>query len=218
MSTSLSLQAYDFEQVVDEIYHLNWEGLSEDEMVSAAWAYYYFSIQFRESLKLAVAFRPDDANLRKLDAEECDTANLSPYPGVAAPDERMNHDEFMRRVLTLTPIDTASRAQLEALGDIYLTKTRNADDMARALSIASYEDGGLERVFKGMLKAPDYDHPLLAAFRFFLTEHIRFDSDADAGHGALARHMRPDDRVLPLWTAFKDVLVSSAPGLLIRKG
>lgn len=218
MSTSLALQAYDFEQVIEDIYHLNWEGLSEDEMVSAAWAYYYFSIQFRESLKLAVEFHPDDANLRKLEAEECDTSNLSPYPGVAADGERMNHDEFMRRLLTLTPIEPADRARLEAIGETYLSKTRNADTMARALSIASYEDGGLERTFHGILKAPAYDNALLAAFRFFLTEHIRFDSDADAGHGALARHMRPDDRVLPLWTAFMDVLVSSAPGLLIRKG
>ena len=83
------------------------------------------------------------------------------------------------------------------------------------MSIASYEDGGLEAVFTAMLTMPNWDDPGVdAAFRHFLSEHIRFDSDPDAGHGALARHLQPDDRIEPLWTAFRDLLVAFAPGLL----
>ena len=85
--------------------------------------------------------------------------------------------------------------------------------MTGALSIASYEDGGLENVFGAILKAPHWDTPLLQAFQHFLSEHIRFDSDPDAGHGALCRHLVPDDRVLPLWTAFRRLLVEAAPAL-----
>ena len=54
---------------------------------------------------------------------------------------------------------------------------------------------------------------LLQAFKHFLTEHIRFDSDPEQGHGALCRHLTPNDRILPLWTAFKEILVEAAPGL-----
>ena len=84
---------------------------------------------------------------------------------------------------------------------------------ARALSITSYEDGGLERVFKAMLQAPDWDARSLAAFRHFLVEHIRFDSDPDVGHGSLSRHFAPDDRILPAWRGFRNILVEAAPRL-----
>ena len=43
--------------------------------------------------------------LQELNRGERDTDNLSPSPGVAAPGERMDHDEFMRRTLELTPIE-----------------------------------------------------------------------------------------------------------------
>jgi hypothetical protein len=68
-------------------------------------------------------------------------------------------------------------------------------------------------VFRAFLQARHWDGPLLQAFRHFLTEHIRFDSDPGQGHGALCRHLTPNDSVLPLWTAFRDILVEAAPGL-----
>jgi hypothetical protein len=90
---------------------------------------------------------------------------------------------------------------------------RQHDAVAKAMSIASYEDGGLEAVFRAILRAPNWNSPLLQAFRHFLKEHIRFDSDPEQGHGALSRHMDPDDRVLPFWNSFLQLLVASAPQL-----
>ena len=77
----------------------------------------------------------------------------------------------------------------------------------------SYEDGGLERVFRAILTARHWNGLLQQAFKHFLTEHIRFDSDPDQGHGALCRHLRPDDRVLRLWADFKRMLVEAVPRL-----
>ena len=37
--------------------------------------------------------------------------------------------------------------------------------------------------------------------------------DDDNGHGALSRHLEPDDKILPLWLGFRDLLVSSVPKL-----
>ena len=162
---------------------------------------------------MRVSSYPDDALLLQLDHGERDTDNLSPWPGVAAAGERMNHDEFMRRTITLTSIPESGRRRLEAIGQSYLAELRAMDRMSRATSIASYEDGGLEKVFGAIVTARHWDGALLEAFKHFLIEHIRFDSDPEQGHGALCRHLTPDDRILPFWAAFKKMLVEAAPGL-----
>lgn len=205
-----------YENVIREICNLNWVVLADEDVIHAAWAYYFFSVQFRENLIVARQLYPQDEKLQDLEREECDTANLSPWPGVARPGEKMNHDEFMRRVLLLTPIPEAQRQRFVDIGNRYLAATRGMDAISRALSITSYEDGGLERVFTAMLTSPASPDPLVRGFRHFLSEHIRFDSNPDGGHGAMVRHMRPDDRILPLWTAFRDILVEFAPGLARR--
>jgi hypothetical protein len=208
-----ALVSLEYRRVVDEICAWDWAQLTSEEMVAAACAYYYFSIQFRESLELARLEFPTDEKLIQLEREECNTANLSPWPGVALPGEAMNHDEFMRRTLALQVIPAELRARAQAAGEAYLASTRRLDDLSRALSISSYEDGGLEAVFRSILKFDGWNNDLLRAFRHFLVEHVRFDSDPDAGHGALSRHLAPDDRVLPLWVAFKRVFLACVPRL-----
>ncbi|WP_428374287.1 hypothetical protein [Lichenicoccus sp.] len=203
-----------YPQVIAEICNLDWQGISGEDMTSIAWAYHFFSIQFRENLKTARRLHPHDEKLRQLEAEECDTDNLAPWPGVAAVGEKMNHDEFMRRTLDLMPIDTVKFQRLQTIGHRYLREARALNATVRAASIASYEDGGLERVFKAILGFCDWNTPLLQAFEHFLAEHVRFDSDPDQGHGALSRHIEVDDRILPLWEGFRELLVTCVPSLL----
>ncbi|MGA3003139.1 MAG: hypothetical protein ABSE20_15600 [Acetobacteraceae bacterium] len=198
---------------VDRICDMDWSDLTEQEFIDVAWAYYFFSIQFRENLTVACTLFPHDSKLQQLEHEECATDNLSPWPGVAAQGEKMNHDDFMWRLLQLTPISDEKRRAFEAEGARYLDEVRAMDDLTRALSIASYEDGGLERVFRAFLQAPERNNPALKAFRHFLSEHIRFDNDPDQGHGALSRHLAPDDRILPLWLGFERLLISFVPTL-----
>ena len=200
--------------VIDEICGLNWSNLTADDMIAVAWAYYYFSIQFRENLLIACASLPDDLAMKRLLAEECDTSNLSPYPGIAEAGEKMNHDEFMRRALKFHPLKVEIRSRFIRAGANYLKAVHRVPPQIRSQSMASYEDGGLERVFRAMLTAPHYDDPLLNAFRFFLTEHIRFDSDPVAGHGNLSRHLGDDDSVAELWRLFYQLLIENTPGLI----
>src|SRR5215469_15016048 len=94
-------------EVVDIICAMNWEELSKDSLIDAAWAYYFFSVQFRENLKIARQVFPGDQFLEELEREECATSNLSPWRSVAAYGERLDHDEFMRRSLALTALDDA---------------------------------------------------------------------------------------------------------------
>ena len=203
-----------YKRIVDEIANLNWSCLSRADLMAIAMAYYYFSVQFRENLEIACELRPWDQNLAQLRAGECETDNLSPFAGVAHSGERMNHDEFMRRIVAMSDLGNETKARIADCGTAYLQQVRCMDATARAISISSYEDGGLEAVFRAMLRSPDWNHPALRAFAHFLTGHIAFDSNEDCGHGALARHMVPDDRILPLWVAFRDILVTAAPALL----
>jgi hypothetical protein len=207
------LEVLAYKRVIDDICNFDWINLTQEDLINVAWVYYYFSVQFRENLEVARNLHPDDDRLRQLDQGERDTDNLSPWPGVAAIGERMNHDEFMRRTLTLTTISESRRRDLAALGQAYLTKIRAMDDVSRASAIASYEDGGLESVFRAILTAPHWSNPLLQAFKHFLAEHIRFDSDPEQGHGALCRHLTPDDRIHALWAEFRNMLVRAAPRL-----
>jgi hypothetical protein len=200
-----------FPAVIDEICRMRWEMLNADEVMQVAKAYYYFSIQFRENLEIACRLRPGDSLLQKLTEGECDTDNLSPYPGICRDAEKLNHDEFMRRLLAFQPIECDHALTL--MGEAYLAQTRSLENLPRAASIASYEDGGLSRVFGAMLRAPDWHGAGPLAFRFFLEEHIRFDTDDGEGHGALSRHLPVDDAILPLWAAFRDLLLAAAPRL-----
>ena len=205
--------AFAYEQIIDEICNLNWVTLTGEDLVRVAWAYYHFSVQFRECLEIARELYPDDERLLQLDHGERNTDNLSPWPGVAAVGEKMNYDEFMRRTLDLITIPEVERLALVNIGNDYLTKIRVIDRRSKGLALASYEDGGLEKVFRAILTAHHWSGSLQQAFKHFLTEHIRFDSDPDQGHGALCRHLRPDDRVLPLWAEFKRMLVEAVPRL-----
>jgi hypothetical protein len=206
--------SFAYEEIINEICNLSWTNLSEEDLIRVAWAYYHFSVQFRECLEIARELHPDDERLLQLDNGERNTDNLSPWPGVAAVGEKMNHDEFMRRTLELTKIPEIGRLALADIGNDYLRKVRAIDRTTRALALASYEDGGLERVFRAILTARHWNGPLQQAFKHFLSEHIRFDSDPDQGHGALCRHLTPDDRVLPLWAEFKQMLIESVPRLI----
>jgi len=203
-----------FTSRIEAICNLNWHRLGRDDLLAAARAYYYFSIQFRESLEVACGLFPHDTNLMQLRSEECDTDNLSPWPEIAGPGERMNHDEFMRRAIELDPLDRQRAAAIDDLGRDYLRLMRGLPDVVRALSISSYEDGGLESVFRAMLCAPNWEGRSLEAFRHFLKEHIRFDSDPDGGHGALSRHLVPDERICVAWDSFERILVGAVPRLV----
>ena len=203
-----------YDKVIREICGLDWISLTKDGLINVAWAYYYFSVQFCENVGLARILYPNDERLKELDSGERDTDNLSPWPRVAEIGERIDHCEFMRRTLELSPIDEARRLRLESIGNAFLIFTRSIDPETRALSLPSYEDGGLERVFRAILQAPTWDDPLLHAFRHFLEKHITLDSDPDHGHGSLCRFLQPNAKVLGLWTSFKQILIESAPELL----
>jgi len=209
----IAAAANGYQRVIESICQLDWQSLDREQLVDTAWAYYHFSVQFREAVEIARALFPADPQLELLERGECDTDNLSPWPGVAGAGERMNHDEFMRRTLTLSPINDVRRQRLTAIGEKYLSLVRGFDRRSRALSLSTYENGGLAAVFRTILRAEDWNDVALRAFQHFLSEHIRLDTAPETGHGALCQHLEPDEQVLSLWRAFRELLVAAVPRL-----
>jgi hypothetical protein len=202
-----------YPHVVDEICRFRWSKINRNELLAVCRAYYYFSRQFCETLEIACRRHPLDHQLAELWNAECNTDILSPYPGLAAPGERMSHDEFMRRILAISSLDRDARARVDRLSTEYLADIRRVDATTRIISLPTYKDGGLESIFRAVLLAPDWDEPSLLAFRHFVVGHIYLDSDPDAGHGVLCRHLIPDGSIFPLWLAFRDLLADAAPNL-----
>jgi hypothetical protein len=175
-----------YQSAVNEVCSLKWAVLDRFELTAVAWAYYFFSIQFRENLEVLNQKYRNDFHIQRLVQEECATDNLSPWPDVAAEAEKLDHDEFMRRTLHLGQLlDHKRQVSIEKAGEAYLARSRLMDDTTRVMSIASYECGGLESVFRAILRAPDWNTRLLQAFRHFLVKHVGFDSDPEQGHGLL---------------------------------
>jgi hypothetical protein len=204
-----------YQSAVNEVCNLKWAALDRFELTAVAWAYYFFSIQFRENLELLSKKYPNDVQIQRLVQEECATDNLSPWPNVAAEAEKLDHDEFMRRTLQLGQlVDHKRQVSMEMAGEAYLARSRLMDDTTRMMSVASYECGGLARVFTAILRAPDWNTELLQAFRHFLVRHVSFDSDPEDGHGLLIRHIAPDHRVRAVWLEFRDLLIAAVPRLV----
>lgn len=206
--------ANNYQAVVDKISRMPWATVTADEMMLVLVAYWGFSVQFRESLHAARRLFPDDALLVELEKGECDTDNLSPWPEIATPGERMNHDEFMHRIIQRSVMPAADYQRAMDAVRSYLLFTRATPEDTQARSIASYECGGLEQVFTAILRAECWNESAsLQAFRHFLEKHISFDSDPDEGHGALIRHLQPDERTVLMWEAFHDLFTAAVPRL-----
>ena len=42
-----------YQEVIDDICDFNWNGLTQEDLIDVAWAYYHFSVQFREKFEIA---------------------------------------------------------------------------------------------------------------------------------------------------------------------
>jgi hypothetical protein len=64
---SQTIEDCEYQKVIADISDLNWPDLTEAEVVQVAWAYYFFSIQFRENLNLAREIFSEDEDLIRLE-------------------------------------------------------------------------------------------------------------------------------------------------------
>lgn len=203
-------ECFQANSAINRVCDIGWETLNEQQMTSAVWMFYFRSVQFRENLEAAIRLHPDNQNLRTLTEEELHTNNLSPYNGIAAEGEYLDHDTFLKRIIETHPIPPEKRQYLENLGKEYLDSMTKMPDEIKAMCLVSSEDGGSSKIYTNILTSPQncWKSNGMQAFRHFLQKHVEFDSTEgeDTGHGMLVRKLGIDDRVAPMLDKFADCL------------
>ena len=177
-----------YKQTVAEIRNLRWERLNAGELQQLMVLSGYAAREFAESLRIARRLHPDNAQLEEMAAGELQTDNLR-FNDYA---RRGDHADFLWQFIDRYGI-MKSEEQVSAVGEAYLDRVRTLDDQTRVMSIASREQE-LPGIFSRILSASDWNASGLLEFRYYLKQHILFDTGI-GGHGELTRDIPIDDRV-----------------------
>jgi len=136
---------------------------------------------------------PDNVNLMEMARGELETTNLR----FADYRQAGDHADFLAYFLANNRI--SGDALLHRHAQEYLHACRALSAPVRAMSVFSREEE-LSGIFREILLAPDWSAPGLEAFRFYLAQHILFDS-TDGGHHDLTKVFEVDDRLVPFYIA-----------------
>ena len=193
---------------------MNWRRLSIGELIDVAWAYYFFSIQFRENLLIARELLPDDAQLEQLGSRRKGYGQfISLSRGCrrrGASGSRRVHAESV-----VADADRRASAAIASRRSARLISAKSAPlTVGQGPRASRAMRTGVLRKCSGACCRPRIGRiPCSQGFKHFLEKHIEFDSDVENGHGGLCRHLPPNEGVRELWTAFKESLIQVAPAL-----
>jgi hypothetical protein len=184
----------EYKALVEKIRNLNWKNLPSRELKDLMVLSYAAALEFAESLRIALDLYPEDENLQEMAKGELDASNLS----FEDFDMRGDHSAFLYHFICRYNYSPSSAAVLECARE-YFAACRQLPPEVRAMSVFSRE-AELPGIFEEILKADDWDDPMLAAFRYYLETHIDLDSD-EGGHNDLLSDFIIDDSVLPFYEA-----------------
>lgn len=182
-----------FKNIVREIRELPWELLDGQELQRLMFISEVYAREFAEALRIALRLHPDHPDLRDMARGELDTTNLRFGDYTLAGD----HADFLSFYLQRHGIH--GDALLLQHASAYVTACRQLSPEVRAMSVFSREEE-LSGIFRQILQAPDWTAPGLVAFRFYMEQHILFDT-AEGGHHDLTKGFPVDDRLVPFYTA-----------------
>lgn len=183
-----------YKAVVKQIRELNWMSLSTGELQVLMYLSWVAAVEFAEALRIALQLYPHHQGLRQTAEGELETANLAYGSFTKVGD----HSEFLAHFIRENGIEVPP--PVREAGNKYLAACRSLPGEVRAMSVFSREEE-LERIFKEILKVPaDWSAPGLPEYRYFLKQHIQFDS-CEGGHHDLTRDFLVDNRVLPFYRA-----------------
>ncbi|MEU9247306.1 DUF3050 domain-containing protein [Streptomyces sp. NPDC048385] len=182
---------------VKKITELPFRELSGQELTRMCYLSWVAAVEFAEALRVAERIYGNHKGLQDMIAGELQTSNLA-FDDYKRPGD---HHEFLAHFLSK---DGQSQKLEEELGDFaaeYLRECRALDDETRAMSVFSREEE-LPGIFARFLEAPEesWQAPSLAAYRYYLEQHIFLDSD-EGGHADLIGDLIVDERVEPFYHA-----------------
>ncbi len=186
-----------YKKVVERIYNLAWEKLSAKELQTLMVLSGYAALEFAESLRIALNEHRESKAFQGMAAGELKTTNLTFDDYI----KKGDHSEFLWHFIEKKGISTDPN--VTNTGKEYLQKVQTLPKEVRVMSIVSREYE-LSRIFARILKAKDWSLPGLQAFRYFLEEHIKLDSE-EGGHADLLQGFKVDDRVTAFYEARLDL-------------
>ncbi|MEU6595205.1 DUF3050 domain-containing protein [Streptomyces sp. NPDC046881] len=182
---------------VKKITDLPFHELDSDELTRMCYLSWVAAVEFAEALRVAERIHGDHKGLQDMIAGELQTSNL------AFDDYRRSgdHHEFLAHFLGKDGQLEKLEAELGEFAAEYLRECRALDDETRAMSVFSREEE-LPGIFTRFLEAPaeNWQTPALAAYRYYLEQHIFLDSD-EGGHAELIGDLTVDERVEPFYHA-----------------
>lgn len=177
-----------YKQLVNDIKNLKWRNLSADELEELMILSAYAAIEFAESLRITLELYPESCGLKEMASGELNTNNLlfNDYNRTG------NHADFLFHFIDKNSL-IANRPEIRDAGNKYRYEVRKLKPEIRAMSIVSREHE-LPGIFREILKARNWSTPSLAAFRYYLEQHIYLDSK-EGGHADLLSGYQVTDEV-----------------------
>ncbi len=182
-----------YRAVVERIKGLRFEELSEAELQELMYLAYASAREFASSLRVATKLYPNNPRLTAMASGELDTNNLQ-FDDYR---KRGDHADFLQHFLPT--LDPSTVERLERSANVYVTTCMDLSDETRAMSVFSREKE-LPGIFERVLTAKNWNEKGLAAFRYYLEQHIALDSGVD-GHAELTQDFLVDDSVEDFYKA-----------------
>lgn len=154
---------------------------------------WYSAVEFAESLRIAVKHYANNPAFEEMARGELKTNNLNfeDYHRVG------DHSEFLEYFIKKYGLLKNCPQSVIGSGERYLLEIRKLPDEIRIMSIVSREQE-LPGIFSNILKAPEWTFPALAAFQYYLRQHIELDS-MEGGHVDLLKDFTVDNCVSPFY-------------------
>ncbi len=188
------------DHLVLEIKNLPWEKFKPKGIIQLSLE---TANEFAASLRCAEKVYPDNADLKKMIAEELKTDNLN-YGGYS---KKGDHWEFLfhffEKASGYSDLSDVCRLRNYSI-ETYHKKVSAFDNAQRAMTIFSRETE-LPGIFSKIIKAHDWDSLGLGFYKYYLERHIELDSQS-GGHGDLTKGFEMDEDVLfKFYTARRDL-------------
>ncbi|HEY4482929.1 MAG TPA: hypothetical protein VI953_02020 [Candidatus Paceibacterota bacterium] len=167
-----------YKEIVRKIAELDWGKASPGDIVLLSRC---TAKEFATSLRFASKVYQNDDRLSEMMAGELKTENMI-FEDYA---KTGDHWEFLEHFINKHDI-RPSKPELETAMDEYNGFVESLADADRAMTVFSREEE-LTSIFEKIVSARDWDNLGLGFYRYYLKQHILFDS-GDKGHAWLTKH------------------------------
>lgn len=176
-----------YHDIIEEIVHLSWNKLNAKDLQRLMYASEALSREMAEAVRCGLQLHPEDRFLQEMAKGEIGTSNIS-FQDFR---RKADHSEFLLHFLNKSEFRPDEALKKETQN--YLDLCRDFSAEVRLMTVVSREKE-LPPVFAAILDAQDWEAPGLDAYKYFLTEHVRLDSE-EAGHHELIKHIPTDERI-----------------------